>query len=134
MPNGVPRRSRRRDEVPDLAETFEDLVARAHKARIIIVSPSLLMMAVQVMQAIVRDACVREQAHMIQTEVRHLVGDVARLHERVTKLQTHFKQVEGDVTQALTSSEKILKRGERIDGLDFTDAEQQARPFIRAAE
>ncbi len=118
----------------EINETFEDLVARAHKARIIIVSPSLLMMAVQVMQAIVRDACVREQAHMIQTEVRHLVGDVARLHERVTKLQTHFRQVDGDVAQALTSSEKILKRGERIDGLDFTDAEQQARPFIRAAE
>ena len=118
----------------EINEIFEDLVARAHKSRIIIVSPSLLMMAVQVMQAIVRDARVREQAHVIQTEVRMLVADVARLHERVGKLQTHFRQVDGDVTQALTSSEKILKRGERIDGLDFSDAEQQARPFVRAAE
>lgn len=118
----------------EINETFEDLVAKAHKARIIIVSPSLLMMAVQVMQAIVRDARVREQAHVIQTEVRNLVADVSRLHERVSKLQTHFKQVDGDVTQALTSSEKILKRGERIDAMDFSDAEQQARPFIRAAE
>ena len=118
----------------EINETFEDLVARAHKSRIIIVSPSLLMMAVQVMQAIVRDARVREQAHVIQTEVRMLVADVGRLHERVTKLQAHFKQVDGDVVQALTSSEKILKRGERIDAMDFTEAEQQARPFIRAAE
>ena len=118
----------------EINEIFEDLVARAHKARIIIVSPSLLMMAVQVMQAIVRDARVREQAHMIQTEVRHLVADVTRLHERIGKLQTHFRQVDGDVTQALTSSEKILKRGERIDAMDFADAEQAARPFIRAAE
>ena len=117
----------------EINEMFEDIVARAHKARIIIVSPSLLMMAVQVMQAIVRDANVREQAHVIQTEVRMLVADVGRLHERITKLQTHFRQVDGDVAQALTSSEKILKRGERIDGLDFADAEQ-ARPFIRAAE
>ena len=118
----------------EINETFEDLVARAHKSRIIIVSPSLLMMAVQVMQAIVRDARVREQAHMIQTEVRMLVADVSRLHERIGKLQTHFKQVDGDVTQALTSSEKILKRGERIHELDFSEAEQQARPFVRAAE
>ena len=118
----------------EINESFEDVVAKAHKARIIIVSPSLLMMAVQVMQAIVRDARVREQAHMIQTEVRMLVADVSRLHERVTKLQSHFRQVDGDVTQALTSSDKILKRGERIDAMDFSDAEQQARPFIRAAE
>ena len=118
----------------EINEVFEDLVARAHRARIIIVSPSLLMMAVQVMQAIVRDARVREQAHVIQTEVRMLIADVGRLHERVGKLQTHFRQAEADIGQALTSSEKILKRGERIDALDFADAEQAARPFIRAAE
>src|ERR1019366_8625396 len=40
----------------DLHEYFEDIIQKAHKRRIIIVSPSLLMMAVQVMQAIVRDA------------------------------------------------------------------------------
>jgi DNA recombination protein RmuC len=57
----------------DLHECFEDIVQKAHKSRIIIVSPSLLMMAVQVMQAIVRDARVREEAHIIQAEVRRLV-------------------------------------------------------------
>jgi len=36
----------------DLHEYFEDIIQRAHKSRIIIVSPSLLMMAVQVMQAL----------------------------------------------------------------------------------
>ena len=118
----------------EINEVFEDLVAKAHKARIIIVSPSLLMMAVQVMQAIVRDARVREQAHLIQDEVRMLVADVTRLHERIGKLQTHFRQVDGDVSQALTSSEKILKRGERIDAMDFAQAQAEARPFIRAAE
>ena len=119
----------------EINETFEDIVARAHKARIIIVSPSLLMMAVQVMQAIVRDASVREQAHTIQTEVRLLVADVQRLHERVGKLQTHFRQVGEDVAGTLTSSEKILKRGERIDAMDFADAPQKALDgFVRAAE
>lgn len=120
----------------EINETFEDIVARAHKARIIIVSPSLLMMAVQVMQTIVRDACVREQAHMIQTEVRHLVGDVQRLHERVGKLQAHFRQVGDDVAGTLVSSEKILKRGERIDAMDFADQNASAAlsGFVKAAE
>jgi DNA recombination protein RmuC len=115
----------------EINETFEDLVARAHRARIVIVSPSLLMMAVQVMQAIVRDARVREQAHVIQTEVRHLIADVGRLHERIGKLQSHFRQVGDDVAGALTSSEKILKRGERIDAMDFAESRP---PLVAAAE
>lgn len=116
----------------EINETFEDVVQRASKARIVIVSPSLLMMAVQVMQSIVRDARVREQAHKIQDEVRHLVTDVGRLHERVIKLQTHFRQAGDDVAQTLISSEKILKRGERIDAMDFSETPEPG--LIRAAE
>ena len=119
----------------EINDTFEDLIERAHKARIIIVSPSLLMMAVQVMQAIVRDARVREQAHVIQKEVRLLTTDVQRLHERVGKLQTHFRQVGDDVAATLISSEKIAKRGERIDAMDFAEAPAKALDgFVRAAE
>ena len=119
----------------DINETFEDLIERAHKARIIIVSPSLLMMAVQVMQAIVRDARVREQAHLIQNEVRLLTADVTRLHERVGKLQVHFRQVGEDVAATLISSEKIAKRGERIDAMDFAEAPAKALDgFVKAAE
>jgi DNA recombination protein RmuC len=120
----------------DLNEHFEDLVQKAHKARIIIVSPSLLMMAVQVMQAIVRDASVREQAHQIQNEVRLLVEDVSRLRDRVKKLDTHFRQAQDDIGQINTSADKISKRGERIDLLDFSDPKQKdlATPFVKAAE
>jgi DNA recombination protein RmuC len=86
-----------------------------------LVSPSLLMMAIQVMQAIVRDARVREQAHIIQDEVRKLVDDVKRLRDRVGKLDTHFRQAQEDVTAITTSADKIGKRSDRIDQLDFAD-------------
>ena len=119
----------------EINEHYDDLVAKAHRTRIILVSPSLLMMAVQVMQAIVRDARVREQAHLIQDEVRNLVADVARLHERIGKLGTHFRQAGDDVAAALTSADKILKRSERIDALDFSEGEAAAAGrALRAAE
>lgn len=104
----------------DLCEHFDEIVQKAHRARVIIVSPSLLMMAIQVMQAIVRDARVREQAHIIQDEVRRLVEDVRRLRDRVTKLDTHFRQTQDDVVAITTSADKIAKRGDRIDQLDFS--------------
>ena len=46
----------------DLAEHFDDVVQKAHRAQIVIVSPSLLMMAIQVTQTILRDAPLRESA------------------------------------------------------------------------
>ena len=113
----------------DLAEHFDEVVQKAHRARVIIVSPSLLMMAIQVMQAIVRDARVREQAHIIQDEVRKLADDVRRLRDRVAKLDTHFRQAQDDVTAITTSTDKIAKRGDRIDQMDFTQT--QALPAQR---
>ncbi len=115
----------------EINERFADVVARAHKARVMIVSPSLLMMAVQVMQAIVRDARVREQAHLIQAEVRVLLADVVRLHERAAKLGGHFRQVGDDMTALLTSTDKVLKRGERIEAMDFSTT---VEPLGKAAE
>jgi DNA recombination protein RmuC len=111
----------------DLAEHFEDVVQRAHKSRVLIVSPSLLVMAVQVMQAIVRDARVREQAHVIQVEVRRLVEDVARLRERAGKLAVHFGQAQEDLGAITISADKIAKRGDRIEHLDFADAQNRGQ-------
>lgn len=112
----------------DLCEHFDDLVQRAHKARVLIVSPSLLMMAIQVMQAIVRDARMRDQARVIQTEVGRLLDDVRRLQERAGKLDQHFRQAQDDVAGLLVSSEKVGKRGERIEALEFDDTPAAAPP------
>ena len=116
----------------DLQEHFDDLVQKAHRARVMVVSPSLLMLAIQVMQSIVRDQRMRAQAHLIQTEVRHLLTDVARLRERVGKLDGHFRQAQEDVAQIATSSDKIAKRGERIDQLEFNEP-QAVKPAEAAA-
>lgn len=119
----------------DLNEYFEDIVQKAHRSRIIIVSPSLLVMAVQVMQAIVRDARVREETHIIQAEVRRLVDDVSRLRTRVAKLDAHFKNAQEDVGQILASADRITRTGERIDQMDFAEpAHVETVDKMKAAE
>ena len=120
----------------DLVEHFDDVVQKAHRGKVIIVSPSLLMMAIQVMQAIVRDARMRDQAHVIQAEVRKLLDDVRRLAERTAKLDNHFRQAQEDVAQVLVSTEKIARRGERIDTMEFAQeppARVAALPPLRLA-
>lgn len=111
----------------DLAEHFDDVVQRAHRARIVIVSPSLLTLAIQVMQALVRDARIREEARVIQVEVQKLLEDIERLDGRVAKLDAHFRQAQDDVAQIRVSTDKIVKRGQKIETLEFEDGEAGAR-------
>jgi DNA recombination protein RmuC len=115
----------------DIHERFEDVVQRAARARVVVVSPSLLMLSIQVVQALLRDVRMREEAHKIQKEVREMLADVGRLDERVRKLQQHFQQTGNDIGDILTSSGKITKRGERISVMEF---EEPAEPQRLAGE
>jgi DNA recombination protein RmuC len=110
----------------DLAEHFSDLVQKAHRARIFICAPNMLMLAVQTMQAILKDVKMREQAHLIQREVAMLMDDMGRLRERVLDLQRHFGQANGDIDKILTSSERIASRGRKIETLEFEGEAQAA--------
>src|SRR5215831_12424106 len=103
----------------ELYDSFDDIFQRAYRSKVIIVSPSLLMLAIQVIQQIRRDARMREAADQIHAEVSHLMDDLKRLHERVLKLQQHFGQANEDVRQILISAEKIEKRGARIQEVEF---------------
>jgi DNA recombination protein RmuC len=105
----------------EIHENFEPLVQRAHRARIVIVSPSLLMLSIQVIQSVLKDARMREQAHLIQGEVLRMMEDVNRLDDRVRKLQGHFSLTQKDIEQILTSTEKITRRGEKIGALEVSD-------------
>jgi DNA recombination protein RmuC len=110
----------------DLHDGFDDVVQKAYRARVVIVSPSLLMLAIQVMQQILKDARMREAADQIRTEVGRLMEDLGRLRERVLKLQQHFGQTSEDLRQIVISSDKIEKRATRIEELEFDDASGSA--------
>jgi len=112
----------------EIHENFETLVKKAHRARVIIVSPSLLMLSIQVIQSVLKDVRMREQAHLIQGEVMRLMEDVARLDERVHKLNAHFTLAQKDVDLILTSSDKVAKRGSKITNLEFEDVRKAESP------
>ena len=105
----------------DLHDNFDDVVQKAYRAKVIIVSPSLLMLAIQVIQQIQKDARMRAAADQIHAEVGHLMDDLKRLHERVIKLQQHHGQAGEDLRQILISAEKVEKRGARIREVEFDD-------------
>lgn len=112
----------------EIHDGFDDIIQKAYRARVVLVSPSLLMLAIQVMQQILKDARMRDAADQIRTEVLNLGDDLGRLRDRVLKLQTHFGQANEDVRQILISADKIEKRAGRIEELDFSKAEPAEAP------
>jgi len=103
----------------ELHDQFDDLIQRAFRSRVVIVSPSLLMLAVQVIQQIHRDARMREAADKIHAEVGHFMDDLKRLRERVRKLEAHFGQATEDIKQIVISTDKLERRGSRIREVEF---------------
>ena len=105
----------------ELYDQFDDVLQKGYRAGVIIVSPSLLMLAIQVVQQIQKDARMREAADKILKEVALMIDDVQRLKERVENLDRHFGNVNKDIEQIVTSAEKILSRGEKIQSVEFSD-------------
>ncbi|WP_049730674.1 DNA recombination protein RmuC [Rhizobium ecuadorense] len=112
----------------ELHENFEPVVQKAHRARVVIVSPSLLMLSIQVIQAVLKDQRMRAQAHLIQGEVAILMDDLGRLDERVRKLQGHFAMAQKDIDMVVTSADKLTRRGAKIEALEFEAGGGEAKP------
>jgi DNA recombination protein RmuC len=116
----------------DLHERFDDIVQRALRARVMIVSPTLMVMAIQVIKQVRKDAEMREAADQIRTEVGHMMKDVGLLGERVRKLQTHFGQTTADMDAILTSTSRIEKRATKIEELEFDTDDSAGAEVIPA--
>ncbi len=124
----------------ELYENHEDLIQKAHKARVILASPNVLMLMVQTMQAIYKDARMREAAGLIQREVGALLEDVERLRQRTLDLQRLFGRAGQEIDKLVISSDKIARRGLKIGNLELEDdaggageARSRERPHIVAS-
>ncbi len=116
----------------ELHDGFSDVIQKAQRAQVIVVSPNILLLAINTMQTVMKDARMREQASLIQKEVGLLLNDVRLLSERVGKLQSHLGQADGDIKNILTSTGRVAARAERIERVEL--AAPEAPPILAARE
>ena len=105
----------------ELHANFIDVVEISYAAKVWIVSPTTMMATLNTIRAILKDACMREHAGVIQKEVSSLIDDIHRLDERVENLSKHFKQAYEDIDNIKTSSNKITKRMKKIESLEIDE-------------
>ncbi|GAA0572185.1 DNA recombination protein RmuC [Caenispirillum bisanense] len=110
----------------ELHARFPQVVEASWRAKVWIVSPTTLMATLNTVRAVLKDARMQEQAALIQAEVRALMDDLGRLDDRVGKLARHFDQAVEDVRQIRTSTDRLTRRGDRIQRLEFGEDEAAA--------
>lgn len=110
----------------ELHANHTNAVEAAFRARVYIVSPTTLWATLNTVRAILKDVRMREQSGLIQNEVRALLDDVGRLDSRVTNLLRHLDQAGEDVRQIRISTDKVARRGERIEDVQLADDDEVA--------
>jgi len=114
----------------ELHANFPQVIEKGFSQKVMIVSPTTFMATLHTMRAVMKDAAMREQAHIIQREVGAMAKDVSLLDDRVAKLQTHFNQSNEDIRKIRISTEKITKRADKIESLDV----QEEKPASNITE
>jgi DNA recombination protein RmuC len=106
----------------ELHAMLPEVVEKSYRARVWIVSPTTLMATLNTVRAVLKDVRMREQAGLIQSEVLKLLQDVGRLDDRVGNLQKHFDQATRDIRDIRISTDKVTRRGERIEEIQLADS------------
>ncbi|MBO1073027.1 DNA recombination protein RmuC [Roseomonas marmotae] len=105
----------------DLHTSFSGVVDEAQRRRVYVASPTTLWAMLSAMRALMQDVRMRAQAGRIQEEVGRLIEDVTRLNARVGGLKRHFEQAQDDVRQIEISTDKIIRRGGRIESVELEE-------------
>ncbi|HTP75944.1 MAG TPA: DNA recombination protein RmuC [Rhizomicrobium sp.] len=112
----------------ELYTSFGDIVQQARRQQVVIMSPHVLMLAINTIQTLMKNAKMREQADEIQKEVGLLLQDVKRLGERVGNLRAHFDRTNKDIGEIETSMRGIDRHAERIGEVKLTPPETLPPP------
>ncbi len=102
-----------------------ELVQYAQERRVWIVSPTTLMAVLNTARAVLRDAQMREQLHVMQVELVKLAEEFGRFDTRMKKLADHIRQAYEDSQQVQVTSQKISKRFAAIERVQL-DADDDA--------
>ena len=95
-----------------------EIIATCQAVKVYITAPSTLMATLNTMRAILRDASLREETHIILQEVTQLTKDIALLDRRVGSLKKHYDNAVEDMRNIQISNNKIVGRAEKMVNFD----------------
>jgi DNA recombination protein RmuC len=104
---------------------FPDLVEKAHKARVWMVSPTTMMAILTTTKAVLKDEATRKQVHIIREHLGVLAKDFDRFQLRMNNLAKHVKQAHEDAEKVHKSAQKISSRFSKIEKVELDNKDQK---------
>ena len=102
-----------------------DVVEYAMNKHVWIVSPTTLMAVLNTARAVMKDVQMREQVHIIQSELGKLSADFRRFDERMKRLADNIRKAHEEAGQVEISSRKISDRFSRIEAVDVLEVKME---------
>ncbi|HYN37880.1 MAG TPA: DNA recombination protein RmuC [Rhodospirillales bacterium] len=102
----------------ELHAHFRGVVEESFRRKVWIVSPTTLWATLNTVRAVLRDVRLKEQAGLIQAELRGIEADVAAIAERAQALVRHFEQASEDVRRLDLAARQLGRRAARLDLAD----------------
>ena len=103
----------------ELNAYHQDLLEEAYKKKVWITSPTTLMSTLTIIQMIVKNMERDKYAKVIHDELNKLGDEFARYKERWDKLSRSIDSVSKDVKDIHTTTDKITKRFNSINGVEI---------------
>ena len=98
-----------------------DLVEYAMHQHVWIVSPTTLMAVLNTARAVMKDVQMREQVHIIQSELGKLSVDFRRFDERMKRLADNIRKANEEAGQVEITSRKISDHFARIEAVEMQE-------------
>ena len=98
-----------------------DLVEYAMHQHVWIVSPTTLMAVLNTARAVMKDVQMREQVHIIQSELGKLSVDFKRFDERMKRLADNIRKANKEAEDVEISSRKISEHFARIEAVEMQE-------------
>lgn len=98
-----------------------DLVEYAMHQHVWIVSPTTLMAVLNTARAVMKDVQMREQVHIIQSELGRLSVDFRRFDERMKRLADNIRKANEEASQVEISSRKISDHFAKIESVELLE-------------
>jgi DNA recombination protein RmuC len=102
-----------------------DLVEYAMHKHVWIVSPTTLMAVLNTARAVMKDVQMREQVHIIQSELGKLSLDFKRFDERMKRLADNIRKANEEAGQVEISSRKISDHFAKIEAVEMQEDSDQ---------
>ncbi len=99
-----------------------DLVEYAMHQHVWIVSPTTLMAVLNTARAVMKDVQMREQVHIIQSELGKLSVDFKRFDERMKRLADNIRKANEEAGQVEISSRKISDHFAKIEAVEMKES------------